>query len=311
MMTDLKNDFRRILVIQTAFLGDAVLSIPLLKIIRHKYPQAKLAFVCREGFSEFFLASKLIDQVIEVDKGNSLSPKNAFKEMKRFESDLVISPHRSFRTALWIFRLRPKMSIGFSGRWSFISVKRKVPYIKSDHDVMRQVSLTSVLGVAQKDIPQDLLTLFVDIPPNERFKNFSSVTALSPGSQWNTKKWTITGYIQVARTYVAMGKTVVILGSKSEFELGEKIAAEIKGVVNFCGKTSILELAQILKQAELLICNDSGTMHVASSVGTPVVSIFGPTVTAQGYSPWNPESRVVEVPLPCRPCGAHGHDLCL
>ena len=71
-----------------------------------------------------------------------------------------------------------------------------------------------------------------------------------------------------------------------------------------------MELAQVLKQAEILICNDSGTMHVASSVGTPVVSIFGPTVPSQGYSPWNKKSRIVEVNLSCRPCGAHGHDLC-
>src|SRR4029078_6129992 len=119
---------------------------------------------------------------------------------------------------------------------------------------------------------------------------------------------TLEGYQGAARQLENEGHPIVLLGVKAEQSLCDEVAGVLKSPINLCGQTSLVELGHVLKQATLLLCNDSGTMHVATAMGTPVVSVFGPTVTAQGFRPWSKTSRVAEVNLGCRPCGAHGHD---
>lgn len=300
----------RILVFQTAFLGDAILAIPLLKALRTSFPEAKLGFVCRRGVGPFFLESGLVQEVIEVDKTDSSNLKKAIKRTQNFKSDLIVSPHRSFRTAFWIWRLGARFSVGFKDPWTFFAYKKRVVRPKIEHDVKRQLSLLTGLGIDVLRLPQDILSLNVKIPSHEKFSSFSNYVALSPGSQWETKRWTEEGFIQVGRKLRADGLMVIVLGSSVEKELCQRVAQSIPGAVNLCGETTILELAQILKLSKFLICNDSGTMHVATAVGTPVVSIFGATIPSQGYAPWSKKAKIVEIDLSCRPCGAHGHNQC-
>lgn len=303
-MPPLEN-FKKILVIQTAFLGDVILCIPLLKTIRKFYPSARIALLTRNGLSPLLSATGVVDEIIEVDKKSRASRKKAFLRAKEFSPELIISPHQSFRTALWTRLLRPKLSVGLT-RWNnffgFTKGNKRDPKL---HDVLRQLSVLKALGIEESDWIKELK---VEIPSSNEFHKFKGAIALSPGSQWNTKQWTIEGFSGVGNHF--KGRKVLILGAPNEKELADELSLLIPHAINLCGHTNLIEMAQILKQCSVLFANDSGATHIASLVGLPVVTVFGPTVPSQGYGPWNPRSAIVEVSLPCRPCGAHGHNKC-
>jgi len=269
-----------------------------------------MGLVCRQGVGSLFLQSGLVHEVIEVDKADSKKRKEAFKKTKTFNPDLIVSPHRSLRTALWVRRLRAKNAVGFRDPWTFFAYDKRMARPKNAHDVQRQLSLLTGLDISPELLPESLLSLDIDVPTNEKFSVFTNFVALSPGSQWETKRWTEEGFIKVGQKLKAAGFMIVVFGSGAERDLCQRVADGIPGAINLSGQTTILELAQALRQARLLICNDSGTMHVATAVGTAVVSIFGATTPSQGYSPWSKTAKVIEIDLPCRPCGAHGHRQC-
>jgi heptosyltransferase-2 len=304
------TSFTRILVIQTAFLGDGILSIPLLRAIRAEFQSATICLACRRGVGEIFLKSNLVDEVIEVEKSKPTNFSESFLKMKKFSPDLIISPHQSFRTLTWVWRLKPLMSVGFKTVLSQLIFKKAIAYDQSKHDVMRQLSLILPFKKDISNFTAEQTSLKINIENSLRFKGMTGSVIFAPGSQWNTKRWTFDGYVELGQKFLNVRDKLILVGTPAETELCKRMCEALPGSINLCGKTSVFELAQLLKTAKLLVCNDSGTMHVATTVGLPVVSIFGPTVPAQGYAPWSKNSRIVEVALECRPCGAHGHVEC-
>ena len=135
----------KILVIQTAFLGDLLLSIPLLKNTRRLFPDSKIYLLCRKGFGEFFESLELVDSAIEIDKSNKTSMNEAIKLMKCHEYELVISTHQSLRSAFYAKNVKAKMRIGFSKWWNapFFSVRIERPMDLPD--ALRQLALLRTL----------------------------------------------------------------------------------------------------------------------------------------------------------------------
>ena len=136
------------------------------------------------------------------------------------------------------------------------------------------------------------------------------IAFLAPGSVWPTKMWTSEGFTGVARSLIADGFTVVLMGSRDERPICEAIAAAAPGSHVIAGEPSLFETAELLALSDLLVCNDSGAMHMAAASGVPTVTVFGPTVLELGYRPWNDDAVVVQTDLPCRPCGKHGAKKC-
>ncbi len=306
------------MVVQTAFLGDAILATPLLTAIKRKFPRSKLALVCRKGVGEFFLKTGLADEIFEINKNDPASMAQTFSAGRAFKPDLILSPHQSFRTALFVWSCRAPYSIGFKNFWNFWAFKKTISRDMKLHDALRQLSLMQSLESLGETVSlQDPEILFPHISPSKliqgtdsKFTEIKGAVALAPGSQWATKRWALSGFIGCAREYLKHGEKVVLVGSPDEILIANEIIKEIPEAISLVGKTSVTELAQVLSQCRLLITNDSGAMHVATVMGTPVVSVFGPTVPSQGYSPWSLQSSIVQTDLDCRPCGAHGHERC-
>lgn len=139
------------------------------------------------------------------------------------------------------------------------------------------------------------------------------LVVLAPSSVWKTKMWKAEGFAEVARSLSRANFRVVVMGAPEEKDLCQWVATEAPGAVSIAGRCGIFESAEILAHAELLVCNDSGAMHMAAAAGVPTVSVFGPTVLEFGYRPWQTAARVVQVSrsqVPCRPCGKHGAKSC-
>ena len=366
------------LIIQTAFVGDLLLSIPLLKELRRLKPADRLVLLCRKGLGSFFVQTGLVDETLEFEKsaGTASASWSAVKSALRArEFDLVICPHESPRTRLLVRSLRAKLKIGYAGFLNFLVFNVRIERPMDLPEALRQLALLEPLasvwgsrlqefrkaqqlagGIAQSSFangkgpelhvrltpvptwasmeldalsslgrafrsraPSDgvlrlrecgagdrLLSLLNEINLN----NEQLIAVLAPGSVWATKMWTHIGYCETARALLRDGFRVLLTGAPNEAEICDSIANEVPGVTSIAGRTGLFESAQILSCADVLICNDSGAMHMAASAGVPTVSIFGPTVLKFGYRPWQNHASVESVELPCRPCGKHGAMTC-
>ena len=324
-----------IVVIQTAFLGDLFLSIPLLRNIKTHFPDSKTTLIARQGLGSVFQSAGLVDQVFDISKGDSTSYGRVVEALRGQRTDYLICPHKSFRSGLMAFKIKttgPKVS--FSQWWNFTIFNKTTVYPSHLPDALRQMALLAMIQdefrvkyetlvhrselenssvknqivdfrpVQIPDWAQMNLEAFVSSEPREK------TVVVAPGSVWNTKKWTENGFTEVAGQLLIEGYNVVLMGSKAEHELCESIRRKVPQALNLAGQTSLEESLKLLAKSQLLVSNDSGAMHLASSVKTPVISVFGPTTLDIGYRPWNQNAIVVQKGLECRPCGKHGHKEC-
>jgi len=305
----------KILIIQTGFLGDIILSTPVIRGVKDLYPDSEIYFLTTPAGRLLIENDPLVNEVIVYDKrGNERGLKGIFKTAKRINNlkfDRVYSLHKSFRTSLMLFLTDINHKTGFKkAKLSFIYNVRETRNIE-DHDAIRNLSILS----SETDISllkQDL-RLF---PPDEKevnpelksLKN-SDYILLSPGSAWKTKMWHSKGYNETAKYFENKGYFVVVTGSEQEREVCKKVC-ENTNAFNFCGKLNLLELKFAVFNARIIICNDSMALHVASALKTPCAAVFCSTIPEFGYGPWKNKSIVVEKNLTCRPCGRHGHKKC-
>lgn len=320
-----------ILVIQTAFLGDLLLSIPLLKRIRFNYPKSKIKLICRRGYGHFFKKVGLCDDFFEVTKDKA-GLSDFLEQNQKTTFDMIIAPHKSVRTHFFIRRLKSPLKIGFKNFWNCLFFDQRIDFNKNWPDAIRQISLLKNQDLQLKEnlesISQDIcpfatvpdffnMVLTIDESDKknviEKYQlKIGRVIGISPGSVWNTKRWTEIGFIDVINHFLKLNYQVVILGSSDEVDVCKKIFQKFSqsDVVNLAGKTDIFELAAIVSSLNLIFTNDNGSMHMASAMGTPNVAIFGPTTLDLGYQPWSKLAKVVQIDLDCRPCGKHGSQVC-
>jgi heptosyltransferase-2 len=195
-----------------------------------------------------------------------------------------------------------------------------VPWSAAEHAVRRYLALARPAGgdPAAAD-PRPEVPLLADareravaLLAEAGVVDGEPLLAVAPGSIWGTKRWLPEGFASVVRSAADRRLIPVLVGPASERPLcDEIIRAAGARAANLAGRCLIPELAAVLARARALVSNDSGAGHVASAVGTPVVTIFGPTVPAFGYAPFGGDHRIVEhETLPCRPCDRHGPEVC-
>ena len=308
---------------QTAFLGDLLLGIPLLKRLRLRFPEATLHLVCRQGLGTFLLHLKVIDQFYEIKKGQTESYKLCRQSIGSTVFDLVVCPHESIRSAWFVRSLKARHKVGFLKRWNSWAFTNRLEKDFRLPEALRQMSLLtpwdSELGLKiEKYKQQNSIDQLSTVPEWASMKideiNVSSkenLICLFPGSVWSTKQWTETGFAEVANTFLNQGREVYLLGGSSERGLADRLKKLAPRVKNYVGQTDLKDTLEYLRRSIGVVCNDSAGQHLASVAGTPCVSIFGPTVLSLGFQPWNPHSVVVQRDdVQCRPCGKHGHKEC-
>ena len=333
------------LVVQTAFLGDLLLSIPLLKRCKELWPNHKLALVCRKGMGDFFVKTQLVDQVFEIKKGDKESYRKIVEAIKSQEVDYLISPHQSLRTAFFVRQIKANHKIGFKNLPTFFAYDTQIQRDVRFPDALRQMTLLTEKDAELKGLLKDYLNqespyvpkefgrlsappswasmslrravmsrpeLFLTLKEKFNLTGFEDGKAILifPGSVWATKRWTEDGFIKAGQALKAQGYHVYIMGGPGEEELAERVATQV-GVLSLAGRTAIFESAQLIARAALLIGNDSASTHLAAVCEVPLIAVFGPTILEFGYRPWSAQSYVVQMSqLPCRPCGKHGHKVC-
>ncbi len=312
-------------VVQTAFLGDLFLSIPLLKKIRINYPNDRIILVCKKGLGDYFINENLVDSILEVKKNNRFDYGLVKKALNKIKVKNLICVHRSIRSQLFCWQIKADMKIGFNSYLGRFIFNKLVKFQSTWPEALRQLWILSALDLKLKqDLQQnnwaylnqvqsgsDLNLLPTEFSNSLLITSTSKKIALFPGSVWATKKWTESGFAEVGLFFISKGYEIFLMGGLDEREICENIKSKLPSAQVIAGQKSILESVEFIKTCALVICNDSAPTHMAASVNTPVVVIFGPTTLDLGFRPWSDKAKIVQnINLNCRPCGKHGHQLC-
>jgi heptosyltransferase-2 len=334
-----ENTNKKHLIVQTAFIGDVFLMVPLLREIRKLFMNDRIFLLLRGGLAEAFLKLNLADEIFEIKKGDSASYKNVKNQLENHSFEYIIAPHSSLRTALFVAQLKAKNKITYREWWNWPFFSKRILKNLFLPEALRQLQLLEPIwkmSLAQRyqlqsdkdyrkiqtEISSDLLME----PQAHSWREWVSLinqllqrnqlvakkfVVIFPGSVWKSKQWTLEGFTQLAIQIEMQGYKVVMMGSNQEKNLCAGVSASLQSQINLAGICSLWESILIISKAQLVVCNDSGSMHMAAFAGVPTVAIFGPTVLDQGFRPWQNQARVVEnLDLDCRPCGRHGHREC-
>jgi len=313
---------QRILIVQTAFLGDMVLTLPLLRELRRAQPAAQLCVLTTETGRSLLSGSPYVDRCLVLNKGWGREGRRSSwglrHELIRQRFDAAVAAHRSMRSGIIVRLSGARLRVGFAGAPGSWAYNRRVAWDGDRHAVQRYLALSTPLGgAAAAADPRPRLS----VDPNAARKaaellesvgigSDDPLLCVAPGSVWPTKRWLAEGFARVVKAAPDRGLVPVLIGSPDERELCRQVASRT-GAPVLAGETSIPELVALIARARLVVANDSGAAHVASAVRTPVVSVFGSTSPALGYAAFGRLTRVVEHPqLDCRPCGRHGSRVC-
>jgi heptosyltransferase-2 len=316
--------FNNILVLQTAFIGDAILTLPLIQVLKKNYPRSSIDVVVVPRTVDIFSHHPAISHIISYDKRGKDRGLIGFwrlrNQLRAKNYDLIVIPHRSIRSALLAWLLKPNVRIGFdrsAGRLLFTKIVR---YDPTDHEIDRNLSLLSPLSlqIDKNELPQlypsaEDARVVDSVLDSLGLNKENHIITVAPGTIWNTKRWPADRFATMCKRLSSECSAVLLIGGKEDSALCEEIAgmSKAKSVFNVAGKFPLLQSAELIKRSHVLISNDSAPMHLAVAVGTPVVAIFGATIPEYGFAPRGAHDIVIEIKgLKCRPCSIHGGDTC-
>jgi heptosyltransferase-2 len=309
----------KILVVQTAFIGDVLLVTPVFQVLRRHWPAGRVHAVVIPSGYPVLEHNPNIDRIFVFDKHKQNSGISGLlrlsQQLRREMYDIVVAPHRSLRTALLVRLTGAAIRIGFDLNSGRLCYSHHVPYDRNRHEVDRNLSLLKPLGISAGKVAPDIYSTeeerrqIADLLAESWAQN--PLIVLAPGSIWPTKRWPAASFMELAKTLLEHGLSVCLIGGLQDHALCSRIAAvSPKQILNTAGSLSLRASAELLRHARLLVSNDSAPLHLASATGTPTLALFGPTVPAFGFAPYRDNSVVMELDLPCRPCSIHGGRRC-
>ncbi|WP_155970510.1 putative lipopolysaccharide heptosyltransferase III [Nitrospira japonica] len=302
---------RNILVIKLRYLGDVLLATPTLEALKAAYPSARLTVVVNRGTEAMLAGNPHADEVLPLERGSILSQWRFLRELRRRRFDWVIDLTDADRSA-WLSRMTgAPVRIGFNkeDRLRGHCYTEVVAGDPQSHRVERDLASLAPLHVPVAGrTPRLWLTpeeerRAADVLSRERVEGAKPLVMLQPGARYWFKAWPWERFAALAdRLAEQYGYQVLIGGNQQEFELAERICGAVANrPINLAGRADMRTYAAILKRASLFVGNDSGAMHVAAAVGTPVVALFGPSDPKE----WGPRGGAVAVlykGLDCRIC---------
>ncbi len=294
----------KILIIRLSSLGDILLTTPVIRSLKRKFPNSQIDFIVKKQFKDALLYNSNISNVIIYENENVKLLKS---DLKSENYDLVIDLQNNFRSN--------ELTNGMKGQ-----IRRfKKPSVKKLLLVWFKINLLKDLKTIHEryaeaagiEIDNKKLELFYPQDVKTELKESGKYIGLAPGSKHFTKRWPSEYFIELGNNLVKQGFTIVLFGGKDDKELCTAISVNINGSINLQNEDQLLQTAAEMKRCKLIISNDSGLMHTASAAGVPLVSIFGSTVREFGFMPEGSQNLILEnKSLSCRPCSHIGKENC-
>jgi heptosyltransferase-2 len=308
-----------ILLVRFSAIGDILLTTPLLRELRASNPSARITLLTKSRFAPLLSHNPHLNEVIGIESGEGIAA--VARRVRGIRYSHMLDLHGSLRSRL-LRRLVP-------GPWTTYRKRRvaRAALIVAKRDLYgdappmaeRYFEAAEALGIGPDGGPPDF---FLGEAADTRAgrllaelglaRDGRPLVAMAPGAAHATKRWPAEAWTTLARRVAATGADVALLGGPGDVGTAQWVAEQAGvSVGSLAGVLGLQETGAVIRRAEVLVSGDTGLMHMATGVGTPVVALFGPTVRQFGFFPYNAEhSAVVQLELACRPCSAQGGRAC-
>ena len=297
----------KILVIRLSSIGDIVLTSPVVRCVKEQLPNTEIHFVTKPQYTSIVKSNPYVDKVHIFDENLG----EIISKLQNEQFTYIIDLHHNYRSTRIKQAINaPSFSVNKLNLKKLLLVWMKINQMPHKHMVDRNMETVSALGVKNDGKGLDFF-----IPENDEFKMEELPAPFQKGfiafviaGTWATKKLPVEKVVEICE------KTpfpVILLGGKSEFDDGEKILSQSKGnVLNFAGKINLNQSASLVRNANVVLTNDTGLMHIAAAFKKKILTFWGNTVPDFGMVPY-PDSFNIEVKeLKCRPCSKLGYTKC-
>lgn len=298
---------KEILVLRTAYTGDVIMTLPMIKPLKELYPGARITFLTASSSRQAALLNPYVDEVLEYDafwfynsgKGRYWE---FLGELRQRKYDLVIDARADIRDILLLaYPARAKYRVSYDVGGGGFLLTHTIPYNGLKHKVEYHIDIARFLGAKTDEV-------FWGIRPGEKAVNRARglfplgkpLIAIHPGGRKPLKGWPEQKFSELAKRLASDGASLCITGSETERPLAGRIAAAVgPKAANIAGKTDLETLLAVIGSVDLFITGDSAPLHMASAMNTPTVAIFGPSKSKE-TGPYGNPHRVVEKDFPCR-----------
>jgi len=330
--------YKNILVINLMYIGDLLFTTPLLRTLGTHFPKAHIAMLADEKNTAVIKHNQHLSELIEIDKKgyhNKLpNYLRLISHIRKRKFDLVINLHANERATVIAAFSGAKKIIGFSSKGLGVFFDCLVEERIDIHQVDAYLEVLKSIGI--EDFDNQGLEMWVDEDTEQRVAamwegTFCSchcepgeaislpqicthkVIGINTGGSWLTKRWTKTGFSQLADGLLEKGYGIAFFGGPMDQADVEEIISLMKHkhhakLAVFTGKTTLLEMAALVTKCTAMVTGDSGPMHIAVARKVPVVALFGPS-DSRRYAPYRQESNVMKSGCQCQPCGKHSCEI--
>jgi heptosyltransferase I len=305
----------RILLVKLSSFGDVLHALPILEALREANPFAHITWLVEAAYAPLLSGHPALDEVwiaprlrpAELLSGsNPAALRRLLQQLRARPFDLVVDVQGLLKSAVWVAMAKSPRKVGYdrTRELSYLPLTERVtPFDPEAHAVKRYLNLAHYLG-APPAPPRFRLGLdaAADISALIPAETGASLVVLHPGARWASKLWPPASWARLAEWLREQGFRVAVTGSRADQELAAGITAQCRvPLINLAGRTSLAQLAAILRTTRMAVTTDTGVMHLAAALGTPVTALFGPTAPWR-TGPFGDGHQVVRLGLPCSPC---------
>lgn len=293
----------KILIIRLSSLGDILLTTPVIRSLKSSKPNSEIDVLVKKQYIDTIKYNPHINLILTHSHDNFTDLK---RTIKNNEYDLIIDLQGNLRSRI----------LGLGASSSVLRINKpafkKWLLVNTKIDLLHDFSIPKLYAkTANVILDNEGLEIFIDDSVKPRINEGTNYLGICPGSRHKTKMWPADYFTELGKKLTLEGFQILVFGGKDDKTICEQISAGIPGSVNLQTENDLLQMASELKLCKLVISNDSGLMHAASAVKTPVVALFGSTVKSFGFSPYGVQNLIIEnIGLNCRPCSHIGLEKC-
>lgn len=303
-----------VLLVRFSSIGDILLTTPLVRALRHRHPEARLVYVTKRAMAPLVAHNPHLTTVVALEPDEPV--RHLARRLRVFAPTHGLDLHGSLRSAALRLLVRCRWS-GYRkckfARTALIAGKLdlyrgRVPVPERYFEAARSLDARPDGGPPEFFLGRGAQRRAAQWLEQRGLAGADArIAALAPGANHATKRWPVTHWLVLAERLRAAGYRPVVLGGPADRRVAQQLAAQ---AVSGAGEFSLQETGALLARARVLVSGDTGLMHMATAIGTPVVALFGPTVEAFGFFPYRGRSVVLQRDLDCRPCSAMGGPRC-
>lgn len=299
------SDIKHLLIIRLSSLGDIILTTPVIRAIKEKYPDVKIDFLVKPQFKDVVICNDHLDNVLLYDRENLPDGINNY--------DLILDLQKNRRSKRVLKNYKGKVvKYNKPQLKKFLLVNFKINLFREIKPVTEMYA-ENLQGISLRKPPE----IFTECRENVNRQdvaeadNNKTIIGVCPGSQHFTKMWPLEYYIKLCSELVNRNFSVYVMGGESDRETGAKIKENVPAVYDLTNNNDLFATLDYMKKCSAVVCNDSGMMHTATACGVPVAAIFGSTVKEFGFAPYSDNAVIIENEgLKCRPCSHIGRASC-